>query len=208
MRLLVVDDDAELRSLLVRALERDRHRVVAVDTVEAAREALKKGGIDLIVLDLALPDASGIDLCREMGMTRNPVPVLMLTAHAEVSERVRALDAGADDFLGTAQPWPTLNVNRQQMLDLDKAVVAMDTEWIRVCAHQFGDTVITVGYVRYNREDFQGEAPIGEGMPAGADIAKQTKGKVAAYLNGWRFNGERWQVFDHHLIQLLPDVGF
>src|SRR3954447_3346257 len=60
------------------------------------------------------------------------------------------------DFLGTAPPWPTLNVNRQQMLDLDKAVVAMDTEWVRVCAHQFGDTVITVGYVRYNREDFQG----------------------------------------------------
>jgi hypothetical protein len=45
-------------------------------------------------------------------------------------------------------------------------------------------------------------------MPTGADIAKQTKGKVAAYLNGWRFNGERWQVFDHHLIQLVPDVGF
>ena len=44
--------------------------------------------------------------------------------------------------------------------------------------------------------------------PTGADITKQTRGKVAAYLNGWRFNGERWQVFDHHLIQLLPDVGF
>jgi hypothetical protein len=113
-----------------------------------------------------------------------------------------------DDFLGTAQPWPTLNVNRQQMIELDKAVEAMDTEWIRVCAHRFGDDVITVGYVRYNREDFRGEAPIGEGMPTGADIAKQTKGKVAAYLNGWRFNGERWQVFDHHLIQLRPDEGF
>lgn len=113
-----------------------------------------------------------------------------------------------DDFLGTAQPWPTLNVNRQQMLDLDKAVVAMDTKWISVCAHRFGDEVITVGYVRYYREDFEGEAPLGEGMPTGADIAQQTKNKVAAYLNGWRFNGERWQVFDHHLIQLVPDVGF
>ena len=46
-----------------------------------------------------------------------------------------------DDFLGTAQPWPSLNVNRQQMIDLDKAVEAMDTEWIRVCAHRFGDEV-------------------------------------------------------------------
>lgn len=99
MRLLVVDDDVEVRSLLVRALERDRHQVVAVDTVQGARDALRRGSIDMIVLDLALPDASGIDLCCELRAARSALPVLMLTAHAEVSERVRALDAGADDFL-------------------------------------------------------------------------------------------------------------
>jgi two-component system OmpR family response regulator len=99
MRLLVVDDDVELRDLLVRALERDRHQVTAVPNVELARQTLDKGATDLVVLDLALPDGTGVELCREMRQSGSDVPVLMLTAHSEVGRRVRALDAGADDFL-------------------------------------------------------------------------------------------------------------
>jgi DNA-binding response OmpR family regulator len=99
MRLLIVDDDMELRDLLVRALERDRHQVTAVGNVALARDELEQGVTDLMVLDLALPDGTGIELCRELRRMRSQLPVLMLTAHAEVSERVRALDAGADDFL-------------------------------------------------------------------------------------------------------------
>jgi len=100
MRLLVVDDDVELRDLLVRALERDGHVVSAVATVALARAALSAGGVELVVLDLALPDGTGVDLCIELRNARSAVPVLMLTAHSEIAERVRALDAGADDFLG------------------------------------------------------------------------------------------------------------
>ena len=110
-----------------------------------------------------------------------------------------------DDFLGTAQPWPTLNVNKDQMLALDKAIEAMDTEWIKVVAHPAGDDVITIGYVKYHREDFKDDTLIGEGMPSGAEIAKLTHGKVAAYVNGWRHNGERWQVYDHHMIGLVEE---
>jgi DNA-binding response OmpR family regulator len=99
MRLLVVDDDAELRDLLVRALERDRHQVTAVGNIDLARKALEKGATDLIVLDLALPDGTGVQWCRELRRGGNDVPVLMLTAHSEVGRRVHALDAGADDFL-------------------------------------------------------------------------------------------------------------
>jgi DNA-binding response OmpR family regulator len=99
MRLLIVDDDVELRDLLVRALERDRHQVTAVPSVELARRTLEKGATDLVVLDLALPDGTGIDLCHELRRAGSDVPVLMLTAHSEVGRRVRALDAGADDFL-------------------------------------------------------------------------------------------------------------
>jgi two-component system, OmpR family, response regulator len=99
MRLLVVDDDAELRDLLVRALERDQHEVSAVASVALARVVLERGTTDLLVLDLALPDGTGIDLCRELRRAHSLLPVLMLTAHSEVGKRVRALDAGADDFL-------------------------------------------------------------------------------------------------------------
>jgi DNA-binding response OmpR family regulator len=99
MRLLVVDDDFEVRDLLARALERDGHDVTAVPTVSAARTCLQQQDIDVVVLDLALPDGTGVDLCEELRASRDSVPVLMLTAHSEVAERVRALDAGADDFL-------------------------------------------------------------------------------------------------------------
>jgi DNA-binding response OmpR family regulator len=100
MRLLVVDDDAELCDLLVRALERDGHSVAAASTAAEAREAFRNEHIDVAVLDLALPDGSGIALCRELRAAQSEVPILMLTAHSEVDKRVRSLDAGADDFLG------------------------------------------------------------------------------------------------------------
>ncbi len=100
MRLLVVDDDVEVRDLLRRALERDGHVVTTVATADAARNALHEHSADVVVLDLALPDGSGIELCRELRAEGNGVPVLMLTAHSEVGMRVGSLDAGADDFLG------------------------------------------------------------------------------------------------------------
>lgn len=113
----------------------------------------------------------------------------------------------ADDFLGTAQPWPTLRVDKRQMIDLDKAIEAMETQWVKVEARRIGDEVLTVGHVRYLREDFKDGATIGEGMPSGSEIAELTKGKVAVYTNAWRHNGERWQCYDHHLVAVIPDVG-
>lgn len=100
MRILVVDDDVELRELLVRALERDGHVVSAVGALEDARRSLRSASADVVVLDLALPDGDGAELCRELRRNASGVPVLMLTAHSEIPTRVRSLDAGADDFLG------------------------------------------------------------------------------------------------------------
>ena len=114
-------------------------------------------------------------------------------------------DFFAEDFHGTAQPWPTLAVNKRQMIDLDKAIEAMDTEWVKVDAFRFGDEVVTIGLVRYHNEQFEEGATIADGMPSGSEIAELTAGKVAVYVNGWRFNGERWQVFDHHLVSVIDD---
>jgi hypothetical protein len=116
-------------------------------------------------------------------------------------------DFFTEDFLGTAQPWPTLSVNKQKMIELDKAITSMDTEWVHVVAHQVGDNVITLGLVRYNNEEFQEGSTIGEGMPTGDEISGLTAGKVVAYINGWRHNGERWQVFDHHMVGVVEGYG-
>ncbi|MFT3764087.1 MAG: response regulator transcription factor [Minicystis sp.] len=100
MRVLIVDDHAEVRDLLVRSLRRDGHEVAAAATAGEARDRLGGEPMDVIVLDVALPDGSGIDLCRALRRDGIGTPVLLLTAHAAVPERVAGLDAGADDFLG------------------------------------------------------------------------------------------------------------
>ena len=112
-------------------------------------------------------------------------------------------DLFTEDFLGTAQPWPTLSVNKRQMIDLDKAIEKMDTQWVHVTAHRVGKDVITLGLVRYHKEEFKPGSTIGEGMPTGSQISAFTSGKVVAYVNGWRHNGTRWQVFDHHMVGVV-----
>lgn len=117
-------------------------------------------------------------------------------------------DFFAEDFLGTAQPWPTLVVDKRQMIDLDKAIEKMETEWIKVDAFPFGDDeVVTMGLVRYLNEEFAEGSEIGAGMPSGSEISALTAGKIAVYVNGWRFNGERWQIYDHHLVTVIDDFS-
>jgi two-component system OmpR family response regulator len=96
---LVVDDHAELLSLVGSALEGDGHRAVLARSVAQAQAALAKERFDVLVLDDALPDGSGVDLCREVRGKELATPILILTAHAAIRERVRGLDAGADDFM-------------------------------------------------------------------------------------------------------------
>jgi len=98
MRVLVVDDEADLRSVVARALKADGHAVATAADLEAARARVVEG-TDLIVLDLRLPDGFGLDLCRELRAEGSTVAILVLTALSQVALRVEGLDAGADDFL-------------------------------------------------------------------------------------------------------------
>lgn len=99
MRVLLVDDHAELRDLVGRALARDGHVVEQAATLSAARARLAGQSFDLIVLDLGLPDGDGEALCRELRRQGALTPILVLTARGSVTSRVTALDAGADDYL-------------------------------------------------------------------------------------------------------------
>lgn len=98
MRVLVVDDEEDVRSVVARALSADGHAIATASDLETARE-LVVSGTDLIVLDLRLPDGYGLDLCRGLRAEGVTIPILLLTAMSNVSIRVAGLDAGADDFL-------------------------------------------------------------------------------------------------------------
>ena len=98
-RVLVVDDDPDLRQFLHDELAADGHACAASGSASQALNRLRAEAWDLVLLDWSLPDFSGLELCRSLRQTGNWTPVLMLTAHDDVAERVAALDAGADDYL-------------------------------------------------------------------------------------------------------------
>jgi DNA-binding response OmpR family regulator len=99
MRILVVEDDRALAKIITRGLVEEGHAVDTVHTLKAARLQLEVSDVALIVLDLGLPDGSGIDFCLELRGAGNSMKVLMLTARDGVAERILGLNAGADDYL-------------------------------------------------------------------------------------------------------------
>jgi DNA-binding response OmpR family regulator len=100
MHLLVVEDDPKLGRLLRRLLEEDRHVVdLAVDGRSGLETALEAPGIEALILDVGLPDISGLDVARQLRDRGSNLPILVLTARDTVGDRVTGLDAGADDYL-------------------------------------------------------------------------------------------------------------
>lgn len=97
--ILVVDDDQEIRKLLSRYLVAQGFRVSTAGDGKEMGEKLATQRIDFVVLDLMLPDVSGLDLCRDLRATSN-VPVILLTALKEDVDRIIGLEIGADDYLG------------------------------------------------------------------------------------------------------------
>jgi len=99
-RILVVDDDAELRSLLQRFLGEHGFAVRAVDGGKAMDTALQREPADVIVLDLMMPGEDGLAVLRRLRAVGEQVPVIMLTARGDPVDRVLGLEMGADDYLG------------------------------------------------------------------------------------------------------------
>lgn len=97
-RILVVDDDPKITALLRRSLAYEGYLVDAVADGPAALMQAESQPYDLVILDVMLPGMDGLEVCRRLRQVRD-VPVLMLTARDEVTDRVRGLDSGADDYL-------------------------------------------------------------------------------------------------------------
>ncbi|HEY7105099.1 MAG TPA: response regulator transcription factor [Acidimicrobiia bacterium] len=98
-RVLVAEDDRSVRESLVRALRLEGYDVTAVNDGEQALAAMDASLYDLLLLDVMMPNVDGLTVCRRLRARNVTMPVLMLTARHEVSDRVTGLDAGADDYL-------------------------------------------------------------------------------------------------------------
>jgi DNA-binding response OmpR family regulator len=99
MRVLIVEDEPEVADFLARALREATWAPDIATTGGAALRSLSANDYDLAVLDLGLPDIDGFEVCRRWRAQGGRTPILMLTARAELTDRISGLDAGADDYL-------------------------------------------------------------------------------------------------------------
>lgn len=99
MKLLLAEDDASLRRALLALLGKASYSVDAVDNGEDALEYLRAGQYDGAILDIMMPKKDGLQVLTTLRQEENQVPVLMLTAKAEIDDKVTGLDLGANDYL-------------------------------------------------------------------------------------------------------------
>ena len=99
LRMLLVDDDPSLLKFLAPELRIDGYDVDTASSGFEALQSFRAGDFSLVVLDWSLPDYHGLDVCKRIRKDNKAIPVIMLTANTSVSDRVEALDAGADDYL-------------------------------------------------------------------------------------------------------------
>jgi two-component system phosphate regulon response regulator OmpR len=96
--ILVVDDDSRIRDLLARYLQDHGFRVTTAVDAASARATMRSLSFDLLILDVMMPQESGLDFARAL-RSSSPVPILMLTARAEPEQRIEGLETGVDDYL-------------------------------------------------------------------------------------------------------------
>jgi DNA-binding response OmpR family regulator len=100
-KIVVADDDADIRELVVFKLRQDGHEIVAVGDGASAVEACQKATPDLVLLDVMMPGMSGLDACRELRAdpALESVPVILLTARAQEADVEQGFNVGADDYV-------------------------------------------------------------------------------------------------------------
>lgn len=98
--MLLAEDDAEIAEPVARALRRDGYDVAWVTTAAELDQQLSSARVDLLVLDLGLPDGDGVDLCRRIRRTNHHLRIIMVTARTDELDVVIGFDAGADDYVG------------------------------------------------------------------------------------------------------------
>lgn len=97
--ILVLEDDAVTANLITATLQKNGHRVFTADRPSEAQEAIRDAHYDLIIMDVGLPEKSGMDYTQELRSNGYKGNILMLTSLADLNDKVKGLDAGADDYL-------------------------------------------------------------------------------------------------------------
>ena len=98
-QLLIIEDDKGLNQGLSKALKADNHQIISCENLKTARDQLLCGEVSLVLLDINLPDGSGLDLLQEIKTNMPNIPVILLTANDTDMDIVNGLEQGADDYI-------------------------------------------------------------------------------------------------------------
>lgn len=98
MKLFVVDDDANIRNIIKEYASVDNHNIIEAYDGISTFKMLKENEVDLIILDIMLPDMSGYEIARKILLERN-IPILMLSAKSEIDDKLEGFDSGAVDYI-------------------------------------------------------------------------------------------------------------
>jgi DNA-binding response OmpR family regulator len=99
INILIIEDDPVITEFLKTGLKYEGYQVTVCGAGEDGLKELRKNSFDLIILDVMLPDIDGFDVCRRLRSFGHEMPVLMLTVKKDISDRIKGLDSGADDYL-------------------------------------------------------------------------------------------------------------
>jgi len=137
MRILIAEDDAPVAKFLSGELEAEHYDVRIATAGRQVQQMVEEGQCDLIILDLNLPDISGMDVLRQVRIAKPHLPVLILTGSARVEDRVDGLDSGADDYLTKPFAFSELSARvrallRRSSLPFEPVLRSLDLELDRV----------------------------------------------------------------------------
>ena len=145
MKLLFAEDERSLSRAITHILEKNCYCVDAVYDGQTALEYLENGDYDGVILDIMMPKLDGITVLKRIRSQGNMVPVLMLTARAEIDDKVLGLDSGANDYL-------TKPFNTKELLARIRAMTR---------GHPSADASLTLGNITLNRTNFELSSPSG-----------------------------------------------
>ncbi|MFU0506308.1 response regulator [Pseudaminobacter sp. NGMCC 1.201702] len=214
MRILVVEDDTILRDGLKVGLSIAGFSADVVETCEEAHAVLQNHSFDALILDLMLPDGSGLDVLRFLRDRHDGTPVLLLTARDNVSDRIVGLDNGADDYVGKPFDLDEVTARLRALVRRSSGRVRSFLEWRDLRLDPSSQAVERSGeLVRLSRREFSILHAL---MVHPGQIL--SKSQIEDKLYGWQEEVESnaVEVHIHHLraklgaamIQTVRGIGY
>lgn len=141
--LLIVDDDPGVRIGLLKVLRANGFHCLSAANGSAMFSALRENAVDLVLLDVMMPGSNGFDLCRQLRMSENQVPIIMISARGHEADRVAGLEIGADDYI--AKPFSESELLARVRAMLRRARMMRGPEVERVRGMRFAGWSVDLG---------------------------------------------------------------